>query len=237
MTEPTTASLAALYEALAKAQGAMSPAPKDGHNSFLNAGYSSFASIVGAARTALAANGLSVSQSPCFDAERNMVEVETTLMHASGVAVQNLLFLPVVKQPKRGETVAAPITAQDIAATITAARKIGFASLVGVVSEGDDAEASQASPPKQQDPERSPRFLSGPAEAKELERFSAALAKASAVDVLRDLKSKVQASQLSPDKRKQLVTAITEKALAMKAESAAQAKAVTDFATGEAVTP
>ena len=82
MTEPTTASLAALYEALAKAQGAMSPAPKDGTTAFSMPGTRALPASLAPRVQHSPPTVWSVSQSPCFDAERNMVEVETTLAHA-----------------------------------------------------------------------------------------------------------------------------------------------------------
>lgn len=201
----------ALIVALAQAQGVMSPAPKDGHNNFLNVSYSSLASAVGVARKPLAENGLCFSQSCSYDPAKNEVSVETTLLHRGGGALVNRLSLPVIKQPKKGESLAGPVTVQDIAAAFTTAKRIGFTSIVGVVSENEDAEAqTQPAPPAP------PRWQPSAAE----QAFAARIPGVGDIESLRALRTEVAlAKGLDRLSTKRLNDMMSERAKALKASA------------------
>lgn len=122
-----------LAAALAKAQGAITNAPKD-HEAKVkmkdNKGeyryrYATLDGIWDAARAALSANDLAVIQCPTLTAEG--VLLTTTLLHGSGQFVRTRLLWPVVER-----------TAQGIGSAITYARRYSLAPLVGVVTEEDD---------------------------------------------------------------------------------------------------
>ena len=118
-----------LATALAKAQGAMTSAEKDGKGNYGK--YASLAAIWDAIRAPLSVNGLSVTQTMSMDDGRPILE--TTLMHASG----------------QWETSCVPILAKDgspqqFGSGLTYARRYGLAPIVGIAADDDDdGEAAQ----------------------------------------------------------------------------------------------
>jgi hypothetical protein len=115
-----------LAAALAKAQGAMAAASKDGSNPHLRVKYVTLGAIWEAARQALSANALAVTQSPALD--RGAVTIETLLMHASGQWCLSSLAIPCPR--------AEP---QAVGAAITYARKYALAAMVGVAPEDEES--------------------------------------------------------------------------------------------------
>jgi hypothetical protein len=116
-----------LAAALAKAQGAMSNAPKDGA---IASGpkryrYATLGSIWDACRPHLAANTLAVTQ----DAEVGAagIKLTTLLMHGSGQFVSNELVMPVSSRDEKG-----------IGQAMTYARKYALAAMVGVAPDDDE---------------------------------------------------------------------------------------------------
>jgi hypothetical protein len=128
-------SITELSAALAKAQGAIRAAPKEGEASGMRPGltyhYATLADVWSACRAALAANGLAVVQSPRLTT--TSVEVETLLAHSSGQWLSSLLEVPLAQR-----------TAHAIGSAITYARRYSLAAMVGVVADDDDdAQAAQ----------------------------------------------------------------------------------------------
>lgn len=121
----TSASLAKLAEALAKAQGAMAAAKKDSTNPHFKSRYADLAAVWEAIRAPLAENGLSVLQRVSTSQEG--VTVETMLLHASGEWVQDRCWMPVAQQ-----------TPQGFGSAITYARRYSLSALVGVAADEDD---------------------------------------------------------------------------------------------------
>jgi hypothetical protein len=118
-----------LAAALSKAQGALLGAVKDSSNPFFKSKYADLSSVWDACRAALAANGLSVTQTT-DGADASVVTVITTLMHSSGQWIDgNLTMRPKVADP------------QGIGSTITYARRYALAAMVGVAPEDDDGNA------------------------------------------------------------------------------------------------
>ena len=118
--------IADLAAALAKAQGQMSNAAKDGQviTPKFRYRYASLASIWDACREPLSANGLAVSQ----DAEvlPEGVRISTLLMHATGQFLSNQLTLPCVTHDEKG-----------VGTAITYARRYALSALVGVAPDDD----------------------------------------------------------------------------------------------------
>jgi hypothetical protein len=102
----------------------MKPADKSAVNPFFKSKYADLGSVWESCRKALSDNGLAVLQG--VRSTVDSVEVETTLVHASGQWFSESLALP----SKRD--------AQSIGSAATYARRYGLSALVGVVADEDD---------------------------------------------------------------------------------------------------
>lgn len=123
-------SIAALAEALAKAQGMMKGALKDVTNPYFKSKYADLSSVWEACREALSSNGLAVVQTNETD---DAVVIETVLLHSSGEWIAGRLRM-IPKEP----------TPQGVGSCITYARRYALAAMVGVAPEDDDGnEASK----------------------------------------------------------------------------------------------
>lgn len=128
MIEQST-EIAALAEALSKAQGKITGALKDSANPFFKSKYADLASVWDACREQLAANGLSVVQINGNDAER--ITVTTMLLHSSGQWVRGTCSAKPAKDD-----------AQATGSVITYLRRYGLAAITGVAQVDDDANAA-----------------------------------------------------------------------------------------------
>lgn len=117
--------IGALAAALAKAQGSIKPAAMDRDNPFFKSRYATLTSLWEAARAALSANGLAVTQTT--DMGDDGVVLITTLIHASGEWVGSAY-------PVR----ATDNKPQSLGSALTYARRYAFAALLGLVSDDDD---------------------------------------------------------------------------------------------------
>lgn len=151
-----------LAGALALAQGEIVHARKESENPHFRHRYADLASIWDACRAPLASHGLSIMQSPRLvpgGGECWLVEVETTLFHASGQWTSDVLAVPIN-----------PTNAQAVGSAITYARRYALAAFVGVAPEDDDAqsaippERARAAAEKPREPKAAP-----PAPAPEIE--------------------------------------------------------------------
>jgi len=115
-----------LAEALAKAQGLIKHATKDGMNPHFKSPYATLASIWDAVRSALTTNGLSVMQTFDFADDESPIII-TTLAHSSGEWVSGQLKL----KPTQN-------TPQGIGSAITYGRRYSLAAIVGVAPDDDD---------------------------------------------------------------------------------------------------
>lgn len=122
-------SIAALAAALSKAQGAIEAAKKDTANEFFKKPYADLASVWGACREPLSANGLAVVQTTKPSTEG--ITVVTTLLHSSGEWMRGELFMKPVKNDPQG-----------IGSAITYARRYALAAMVGVAPDDDDGEGA-----------------------------------------------------------------------------------------------
>ena len=144
--------IAQLAEALSKAQANIAGAVKDSDNPFFHSKYADLSSVQDACRDALAANKLSVVQTPAtsFASEavietvqkagsepRNRVkvattvEMTTTLFHASGEWVSGTV-----------SAMLANADPQSIGSAITYLRRYGLSAMVGVAQVDDDGNAA-----------------------------------------------------------------------------------------------
>ena len=119
-----------LATALAKAQGAITPAIKDSNNPFFKSQYADLASVWDACRKPLSENGLSVVQT--IDGNDKL---ETTLLHSSGQFISSTLSI-----------VAKDQTSQSIGSAITYARRYALSAIIGICPDDDDAEAAMGRP-------------------------------------------------------------------------------------------
>lgn len=132
-TQPpqSSSSIAALAAALAKAQGEMAGAKKDAINPHFKSRYADLASVWDACRAALSKNGLAVVQRVFADPDG--VGVRTTLMHASGEWIEEVLVVPVQQR-----------SAQGFGSAITYARRYALQAMVGVAADDDDGNEASA---------------------------------------------------------------------------------------------
>lgn len=120
-----------LATALAKAQGVMEAAEKDKINPHFQSHYSSLDALFAAGRKPLSDQGLAVVQ--CLDADGQVVQVTTLLLHSSGQWIRQRLML-----------VAKDDSPQAIGSASTYGKRYGYAAMVGMTSdEDDDGEAAQ----------------------------------------------------------------------------------------------
>jgi hypothetical protein len=134
----TSETIGAVAAALAKAQGSMAAAKRDGTNSHYGNRYASLGRLLEAAKPSLSSNGLSVVQgSECVEAEGVPPTgvVVTMLLHSSGEWLESTLAVPL----------AASLSYQELGKALTYLRRYSLASMVGIVSdEDDDAEVDRA---------------------------------------------------------------------------------------------
>lgn len=130
MNDLQSETLAAIGPALRKAQASMGVAVKDttgqiGQNR--NYKYADLASVMNAASSALADNGLSVVQRP-MPSDKGIC-IQTMILHESGEWISDGgLHLPMQK-----------IDPQGAGSSITYARRYGLAAMLGIVQDDDDA--------------------------------------------------------------------------------------------------
>lgn len=134
-TDLQSPTIGKIASALVKAQASMGVAIKDtrgqiGQNR--NYKYADLASVIAAARDALATNDLAVLQR-AHPSERGVC-LQTTLVHASGEWISDGgLVLPAPKNDPQG-----------FGSAMTYARRYGLAALLGIVQDDDDGAAAVA---------------------------------------------------------------------------------------------
>lgn len=118
-----------LFSALAKAQGEMQSAKKTETNSYYKSKYADLATLMEAARPALSANGLCITQ--VFYYESNNVFIETILGHSSGQFLFCKSVIP--STSKEGG-----INCQSLASLITYMKRQYLSAIIGIAASGDD---------------------------------------------------------------------------------------------------
>tara|TARA_R110002153_G_scaffold151656_1_gene303060 strand:- start:2318 stop:3001 length:684 start_codon:yes stop_codon:yes gene_type:complete len=127
--------LAALGEAMTKAQAEMSGAKKTAKNPFFKSNYANLEEVIYCIKEPFANNGLSFLQFPIT--EDGFAGVETVLMHKSGEWMSGEFMLKCSKNDPQG-----------MGSAITYARRYGLQSIAGVPSEDDDGNAATQPSPR-----------------------------------------------------------------------------------------
>lgn len=123
-------SIAALADALAKAQGKIEGAIKDKTNPAFRSSYADLGAVWDAIRAPLSAHGLSVMQQ--LSTEENRVACTTLVLHASGEWIEFAPFVvPVSKQD-----------AQGFGSAATYCRRYSLMAAVGIAPIDDDGEGA-----------------------------------------------------------------------------------------------
>lgn len=123
-----------LFTALAKAQGDFKEPTKDAQNPHFNSSFASLHSLREAAKPALAANSLSITQHP-VSYPGAVVGVVTILAHTSGQWMSSEFRIK-----SRDET------AQPMGGSVTYARRYAYASILGLAAVEDDDGNSNSKP-------------------------------------------------------------------------------------------
>lgn len=123
-----------LFAALAKMQGEVENATKGSVNPHFRSKYADLAEVLNTVRPVLAANGLSVIQSPSFDG--GICHVTTTIAHSGGGYVSGTMSCVPAKQDGQG-----------IGAATTYLRRYSLAAVCGVAQEDDDGNTAAHSKP------------------------------------------------------------------------------------------
>ncbi len=123
-----------LFAALAKMQGEVENATKSSTNPHFRSKYADLAEVLNTVRPVLAANGLSVIQSPSFDGA--VCHVTTTIAHSSGGHISGTISCIPAKQDGQG-----------IGAATTYLRRYSLAALCGVAQEDDDGNTAAHNKP------------------------------------------------------------------------------------------
>ena len=127
----TSDTIGELAGALAKAQGVMRSAKRDGLNTHFGNRYASLNKLIEAAAPALSSNGICVVQASeaVGDEGSPPVGVVTTkLLHQSGEWIESTLAFPL----------AASLSYQELGKALTYLRRYSLASMIGIASEEDD---------------------------------------------------------------------------------------------------
>lgn len=119
-----------LFASLAKAQGEIRGAEKDGHNPHFKSSYATLASVWDACRAPLSKHGLSIVQT--LEQNDKGWVVETVLGHSSGQFISGAC--PVVTPQQ---------SMQALGSAISYARRYSLMAIVGIAPEDDDGEIAE----------------------------------------------------------------------------------------------
>ena len=122
-----------LAKAMLKVQKQLRPAIKDNYNNFTQSKYATLNSVMEACGEALIDAGIWVTQYPVpVEGDGKQLGLITKLVHAeSGEWQESLLVMPLSKNDPQG-----------YGSALTYARRYGLSSMVGLVTEDDDANAA-----------------------------------------------------------------------------------------------
>lgn len=118
-----------LFAALAKMQAEVENATKGSVNPHFRSKYADLAEVLNTVRPVMAANGLSLIQSPSFDGVK--VSVVTSICHSGGGYVTGEISCVPAKQDGQG-----------IGAATTYLRRYALAAFAGIAQEDDDGNAA-----------------------------------------------------------------------------------------------
>lgn len=142
--ETQSVKIGELAAALAKVQGGMKAAEKDGDNPFYHSTFASLASAMEACRKLLSDNGLAIIQTMGGNGDK--LSVITTLMHTSDQWIKGTLS---IKPPKPDP--------QAAGSAITYMRRYSLMAIVGIVPADDDGEGAMPRNGKPPNPRPDPK--------------------------------------------------------------------------------
>ena len=130
-------SIAAISQAIAKAQGEVENASKNAKNPHFKSKYADLAELLNTVRPVFSGHGLAIVQMPSF--VDGVASVETLISHSSGEWISSICSAPVSKQD-----------AQGVGSAITYLRRYSLAAMCGIAQEDDDANSSVGHAPQPQ---------------------------------------------------------------------------------------
>lgn len=134
-------SIAALADALSKAQGEVENASKNASNPAFRSRYADLAEIINTVRPVLAKYGLALVQFPGY--ADGVVTLDTVLTHKSGEWMSGTAGAPIPpKETKDGRVL--PADAQSVGSALTYLRRYSMAAVCGITQEDDDGNAASA---------------------------------------------------------------------------------------------
>lgn len=129
----TSEDVSVIAKALAKAQGEIGNAEKDGSNPHFRSTYATLASSIQTGKPAATANGLAVLQANSFDG--TFVILMTLILHESNQWIKNIMKLPCQKQD-----------IHTIKSIVTYARRMAYNGLLCIAEDDDDGNAGVGKP-------------------------------------------------------------------------------------------
>lgn len=126
---------AALFAAIAQAQGEVENATKSATNPHFKSRYADLAEVLNTVRPTFARHGLAIVQS--VSTEQQLVTVATTIAHKEGGFVTSSLSCP-----------APTAKVQDLGSIVTYLRRYSLSAMAGISQEDDDGNAASQRPAK-----------------------------------------------------------------------------------------
>lgn len=130
-------SIAAISQAIAKAQSDVENASKNAKNPHFKSKYADLAELLNTVRPVFSLHGLAIVQMPSF--VDGIASVETMISHSSGEWISSICSSPVGKQD-----------AQGVGSAITYLRRYSLAAMCGIAQEDDDANSAVGHAPQTQ---------------------------------------------------------------------------------------
>ena len=130
-------SIAAISQAIAKAQHDVENASKNAKNPHFKSKYADLAELLNTVRPVFSSHGLAIVQMPSF--VDGIASVETLISHSSGEWISSICSAPVSKQD-----------AQGVGSAITYLRRYSLAAMCGIAQEDDDANSAVGHAPQPQ---------------------------------------------------------------------------------------
>lgn len=122
-----------LAKTMISVQQSLTPALKDGKNTYTQSSYATLGSVMEVCRTALLSHGIWMTQYPVA-VEAGYLGLVTKIVHAaSGQWQSSLIEMPLPKNDPQG-----------YGSAITYARRYGLLALIGITTEDDDAESAMS---------------------------------------------------------------------------------------------
>lgn len=120
-----------LAKTMISVQQELTPALKDGKNTYTNSSYATLSSVMEVCRAALLNHGIWMTQYP-IAVEKGHLGLVTKIIHAAtGQWQSSLIVMPLLKNDPQG-----------YGSAMTYARRYGVSAILGIITEDDDAESA-----------------------------------------------------------------------------------------------